>query len=70
MTSKTIYRLFLLAASLVLLALVWAARIAIEFLALCAHAKSSPPPRDWGEHRYSWDYDSYSWEGSPDDKDY
>lgn len=68
MTSKTIYRLLLLAASLGLLAIVWAGRIVIELLALCAHADSSPQ-RDWRERRYSWDYDSYSWEGSPEDKD-
>lgn len=66
MTSKAIYRLFLLSASFALLALVWACRIAIEFLALCANADQSPM-RDARERRCSHDRDGYSWEGRPDD---
>jgi len=66
MTSKTIYRLLLLAASIALLAIVWTGRIVIELLALCAHTDSSPP-RDWRERRFSHDREGYSWEGRRDD---
>lgn len=66
MTSKTIYRLLLLAASLGLLAIVWAGRITIEFFALCANSDRRRL-RDARERRYSHDYEGYTCEGRPDE---
>lgn len=66
MKSKAIFRLFLLAASAMLLAVVWAGRIVIELLALFADTEPRVP-RDARERRYSHDHDGYSWESRPDE---
>lgn len=67
MKTKKISRvLFWFAGSLVL-ALVWAGRILIQLLALCAADNAERPQRDARERRHSWDNDGYSWEGRPDE---
>lgn len=67
MKTKKISRLLFWSAGFLVFALVWAGRILIELLALCAGGIEERPPRDARERRYSWDNDGYSWEGRPDE---
>jgi len=67
MKTKKIARLLFWLAGSLGLALVWAGRILIELLALCAADNPERPQRDARERRYSWDNDGYSWEGRPDE---
>lgn len=67
MKTKKIARLLFWLAGSLGLALVWAGRILIELLALCAGGKKERPQRDARARRYSWDNDGYSWNGRPDE---
>lgn len=67
MKTKKFSRLLFGRAGTLALALIWAGRILIELLTLCAADNAERPPRDARERRYSWDNDGYSWEGRPDE---